>query len=136
MSMVLPFCFHGIGSPQRPLEEGEEDLWLEPGQFEFLLDELQRHARVELTFDDGNASDKEHGLPALQERGLTGAASHGGACQPSSTQALLARLASGHGEPTVLGRPATRFSGGALGAIARRGEQTRRRLGPLLGRIG
>lgn len=71
MSMALRFCFHGIGSPQRPLEEGEEELWLKPGQFESLLDELQRHARIELTFDDGNASDIEHGLPTLQERGLT-----------------------------------------------------------------
>lgn len=55
---------------------------------------------------------------------------------PMNIQALLTSLASGQGEATVLGRPATRFSGGALGAVARSGEQTRRHLAPLLRRIG
>ena len=64
--------FHGIGTPQRELEPGEAPLWLESAHFEEILDvATTAEASVELTFDDGNASDVEIALPNLLARGLT-----------------------------------------------------------------
>ena len=39
-------------------------------QFLSVLDSVEDRADVRITFDDGNASDVEHALPALRERGL------------------------------------------------------------------
>lgn len=66
----LNLCFHGIGSPTRDLEDGEEPYWVERDTYLHVLDEVMTWPRVALSFDDGNASDVEIGLPALQERGL------------------------------------------------------------------
>jgi peptidoglycan/xylan/chitin deacetylase (PgdA/CDA1 family) len=64
---------HGIGSrPERPLEDGEDQLWISVEQFEGLLDAAVGRPDVTVTFDDGNLSDIEIGLPRLQERGLRG----------------------------------------------------------------
>jgi peptidoglycan/xylan/chitin deacetylase (PgdA/CDA1 family) len=64
---------HGIGSrPTRPLEDGEDKVWISVDQFEGLLDAAIERPDVTVTFDDGNRSDLEIGLPKLQERGLTG----------------------------------------------------------------
>lgn len=68
---VLNLCFHGIGTPRRTLEPDEENFWVEPGQFESLLDVAARYPWVNLTFDDGNASDVELALPVLRRRNLT-----------------------------------------------------------------
>jgi peptidoglycan/xylan/chitin deacetylase (PgdA/CDA1 family) len=63
---------HGIGPrPSRPLEEGEDQVWISVEQFEGLLDTAIGRPDVTITFDDGNASDLEIGLPRLLERGLT-----------------------------------------------------------------
>jgi peptidoglycan/xylan/chitin deacetylase (PgdA/CDA1 family) len=59
------------GTPQRGLEAGEQDVWVSRDQFVALLDRVQARRDVTITFDDGNASDVEYALPALQERGLT-----------------------------------------------------------------
>ncbi len=40
-------------------------------QFESILDEIASWPSVQISFDDGNKSDVEFGLPALVERGLT-----------------------------------------------------------------
>ncbi len=64
------FTFHGIGTPPRPLENGEDAVWLDRGEFEAALDLLREHPEALITFDDGNASDFEIALPALLERGL------------------------------------------------------------------
>ena len=70
--MITVLAFHGVGTPQRPLEPGEAPLWVEPDRFTALLDvAAQNRERVALTFDDGNKSDIEYGLPALLSRGLT-----------------------------------------------------------------
>jgi peptidoglycan/xylan/chitin deacetylase (PgdA/CDA1 family) len=68
---TVNLTFHGIGEPTRPLEPGEELVWLDPGRFESALDAINGHPSVRLTFDDGNASDVEYALEALRRRGLT-----------------------------------------------------------------
>jgi peptidoglycan/xylan/chitin deacetylase (PgdA/CDA1 family) len=62
---------HGIGEPARPLAEGEHPTWVSVEQFEAMLDAAVGLPHVVITFDDGNASDLEIGLPRLVERGLT-----------------------------------------------------------------
>lgn len=64
-------CFHGIGTPRRELEPGEDAYWVTVDQFRALLDELATWPSVRISFDDGNASDVDIALPALVERGLT-----------------------------------------------------------------
>lgn len=66
-------CFHGIGQPRRPLENGEDRYWVADDQFCRLLDEVSTWPDVSLSFDDGNVSDLEIAVPALQERGLRAA---------------------------------------------------------------
>ena len=66
----LNICFHGIGSPARDLEDGEAPYWVGRETFLRVLDEVATWPRVALSFDDGNASDIEIGLPALKDRGL------------------------------------------------------------------
>lgn len=66
----LALCFHGVGSPRRPLEPGEAPCWLEPAQFEEMLDEVVGFPDVLITFDDGNKSDVDVAMPRLLQRGL------------------------------------------------------------------
>jgi peptidoglycan/xylan/chitin deacetylase (PgdA/CDA1 family) len=67
----INLTFHGIGEPGRPLDPGEELFWLEENEFESALDSVARRNDVQITFDDGNASDLELALPQLRRRGLT-----------------------------------------------------------------
>jgi peptidoglycan/xylan/chitin deacetylase (PgdA/CDA1 family) len=67
---LVNVCFHGIGSPARELEPGEAPYWIAESEFLRILDVLAGREEVRLSFDDGNASDVEIGLPALRERGL------------------------------------------------------------------
>jgi peptidoglycan/xylan/chitin deacetylase (PgdA/CDA1 family) len=68
---VQNICFHGIGTPGRELEPGEEKYWVSADLFHRVLDEVRTWPAVRISFDDGNASDVEIGLPGLVERGLT-----------------------------------------------------------------
>jgi peptidoglycan/xylan/chitin deacetylase (PgdA/CDA1 family) len=68
----INITFHGIGRPQRPLEEGESDVWVTRAQFLSMLDSVAGRDDVRITFDDGNTSDVEHALEALRARGLAG----------------------------------------------------------------
>jgi peptidoglycan/xylan/chitin deacetylase (PgdA/CDA1 family) len=63
-------CFHGIGTPGRELEPGEDTYWVTTDSFLSILDEVASWPSVHLSFDDGNTSDVEIALPALVERGL------------------------------------------------------------------
>ena len=63
---------HGIGRPERALDEGEDRIWVTVEQFEALLDAAVGRPEVTVTFDDGNLSDLEFALPRLLERGLKG----------------------------------------------------------------
>jgi peptidoglycan/xylan/chitin deacetylase (PgdA/CDA1 family) len=68
---VVGICFHGIGVPVRGLEPDAGDYFVSRDLFLAVLDDLARHTAVDLTFDDGYASDVEIALPALQERELS-----------------------------------------------------------------
>jgi peptidoglycan/xylan/chitin deacetylase (PgdA/CDA1 family) len=67
---VLNICFHGIGPPQRDLEEGENQYWVDTDRYLRLMDEIATWPSVRISFDDANVSDARIGLPALVERGL------------------------------------------------------------------
>jgi peptidoglycan/xylan/chitin deacetylase (PgdA/CDA1 family) len=67
---AINLTFHGVGEPPRPLEAGEADVWVSREMFLDLLDAAAGRDDVHITFDDGNASDVRHALPALRERGL------------------------------------------------------------------
>jgi peptidoglycan/xylan/chitin deacetylase (PgdA/CDA1 family) len=67
---IINLTFHGIGEPPRRLEPGEEQIWLDPEQFEAILDSAVGQSQVRITFDDGNHSDLDHALPALCRRRL------------------------------------------------------------------
>ncbi len=67
---MLNICFHGVGTPQRELEPGEDAYWLDADRCLRILDEISTWPTVRISFDDGNASDAQIALPALVERGL------------------------------------------------------------------
>ncbi len=62
--------FHGVGQPPRPLDPGEDAVWLSSEHFEAVLDEVADRPDVLISFDDGNASDFHVALPALRRRDL------------------------------------------------------------------
>ncbi len=66
---------HGLGEPARAIDEAERAYWLPVATFRDTLDFLitRKTPGIEfgVTFDDGNASDYEHAMPLLAERGLT-----------------------------------------------------------------
>ena len=68
---VINICFHGVGHPRRGQEPGEDLYWVGVDQYHRILDEVAGWPGVRLSFDDGNVTDVEHGLPGLVERGLT-----------------------------------------------------------------
>jgi peptidoglycan/xylan/chitin deacetylase (PgdA/CDA1 family) len=68
---VINVCFHGIGAPRREMEPGEDRYWISNASYRAILDEVLTWPAVRLSFDDGNASDVEIGLPGLVARGLT-----------------------------------------------------------------
>lgn len=62
---------HGVGTPPRPVDDDEARVWISVDQLEGVLDAAIGRPDVVVTFDDGNRSDVELGLPRLLERGLT-----------------------------------------------------------------
>ena len=67
---AINLTFHGIGTPARRLDPGEQDVWVSRDLFLSLLDTAAGRDDVAITFDDGNASDLDLALPALRARGL------------------------------------------------------------------
>lgn len=68
--------FHGVGTPGRLLEPGEARWWIERGALCSILDAVVARRgpgapAVQLTVDDGNASDLDIIAPELAARGLT-----------------------------------------------------------------
>ena len=68
---VVNLTVHGIGTPVRNLDPGEDDMWVTVEQFEEVLDAVSGRPDVCVTFDDGNASDVEIALPHLAKRDMT-----------------------------------------------------------------
>jgi peptidoglycan/xylan/chitin deacetylase (PgdA/CDA1 family) len=68
---LVNLTFHGIGRPERTLDPGEDLVWVSEERFTSVLDAVADRHDVHITFDDGNASDVEIALPALQQRRLT-----------------------------------------------------------------
>jgi peptidoglycan/xylan/chitin deacetylase (PgdA/CDA1 family) len=71
--LVTNLCFHGIGTPERVLEPGEELYWVKAAQFEEFLEVASRYPSLRISFDDGNASDAALALPALRRHKLKAA---------------------------------------------------------------
>jgi peptidoglycan/xylan/chitin deacetylase (PgdA/CDA1 family) len=63
--------FHGVGHQTRPVEPGEDKVWLSTAAFAAALDTIGDRVDVALSFDDGNSSDLEVALPELRARGLS-----------------------------------------------------------------
>lgn len=67
--------FHGIGEPHALVPPDEVGYWCSLKQWPYFADAIAELAdrpdvSVQLTFDDGNASDLESALPALDSRGI------------------------------------------------------------------
>lgn len=62
--------FHGVGPISRSISPGEQSCWLDLAQFRRVLDLVAEKPSIEITFDDGNASDFLIALPELLERRL------------------------------------------------------------------
>jgi peptidoglycan/xylan/chitin deacetylase (PgdA/CDA1 family) len=69
-SKAINLTFHGVGERERDAEPGEDRTWLDLESFASVLDSVVARPEVRISFDDGNASDVIHGLPALLRRGL------------------------------------------------------------------
>lgn len=74
--MRLVINFHGIGTPPATVDAIEQPYWCSAPVFASILDAIGPVSRdsgvpIQITFDDGNASDLDLALPALQQRGLT-----------------------------------------------------------------
>ena len=70
---MISISFHGIGAPPPGLDPAEHAHFVTRDSFLALLDEIAAWPEVELSFDDGNASDLEIALPSLVQRGLSAA---------------------------------------------------------------
>jgi len=98
-SVARGINFHGIGEPGRALDPGEARYWVTVDVFHGILDAVVGRPDVRITFDDGNASDIEIGLPALLERNLVGSffVVAGRIGSPGSLDADAVRELSRHG---------------------------------------
>lgn len=68
---TIGFMLHGVGPVPRHIEADEIPYWTGIARFNAILDIAQSAPnRVLVTFDDGNRTDLDIALPALQARGL------------------------------------------------------------------
>jgi peptidoglycan/xylan/chitin deacetylase (PgdA/CDA1 family) len=68
---IVHICFHGIGVPGKGMSAADEGYFISRKFFLAVLDEVCGMPNVELSFDDGYASDVEIALSAIVERGLS-----------------------------------------------------------------
>ncbi len=76
MGERLVLNFHGVGPIPDWVEASERPYWCTEDEFTSILDRIPEVAResgvpIEITFDDGNASDVHLALPALASSGLS-----------------------------------------------------------------
>ncbi len=67
---TINICFHGVGTPERDLERGEDAYWITEDRYREIVDEIATWPSVAISFDDGNASDASIALEPLVQRGL------------------------------------------------------------------
>lgn len=77
LARSLVLTFHGLNEPIVPMEEGAEKYFVPEKTYERAissLGELENRSgcRISITFDDGNLSDYEIGVPRLLDAGRTG----------------------------------------------------------------
>lgn len=66
--------FHGLGAPHAAIEPDERPYWLSADAFRAIIARAAAQGpAIGITFDDGNQSDIDIALPALQAAGLTAA---------------------------------------------------------------
>lgn len=70
MERRVVLTLHGTGTPPPGLAAAELRLWVGLDELRSILDATARAPEVEITFDDGYASDVEVALPELRDRGL------------------------------------------------------------------
>lgn len=70
MPIVQHITFHGIGPVPRELAPGEDRYWIDLDRYRSILDLLVGRDGVRISFDDGNLSDIQLGLPELEQRRL------------------------------------------------------------------
>ncbi|WP_129784290.1 polysaccharide deacetylase family protein [Promicromonospora panici] len=68
---MINLCFHGIGTAPYGVPAEEAAYWIDADTFHRVLDLVGERSDVQLSFDDGNASDVEVALPELTARGRT-----------------------------------------------------------------
>ena len=68
---VVSIAFHGLGTPGPGVDAEAEEYFISTDLFLAVLDATHKHPGVELSFDDGYASDVQIALPAIIERGLS-----------------------------------------------------------------
>jgi peptidoglycan/xylan/chitin deacetylase (PgdA/CDA1 family) len=64
----LIITFHGLGDPPAGVSDSERKVWVPAQWLHAVLDAIPPQG-VSIAFDDGNVSDIEHALPALERRG-------------------------------------------------------------------
>ena len=72
--MTHVITFHGIGTTTRPLSDAESQCWISKQFFVDILNMISNRGSskdVEITFDDGNASDLHIAAPHLTEKNLS-----------------------------------------------------------------
>ena len=67
---TINICFHGVGTPERDLEPGEDAYWITEDCYREIVEEIATWPSVGISFDDGNASDASIALEPLVQRGL------------------------------------------------------------------
>jgi peptidoglycan/xylan/chitin deacetylase (PgdA/CDA1 family) len=68
---MINLCFHGIGTPPDGVPAEEAAYWIDVDTFHRVMDLVADRPGVQLSFDDGNASDVDVALPDLVDRGRT-----------------------------------------------------------------
>lgn len=66
----IVLTFHGLGQPAAAIDPAERPYWVEQGVFSDVVALARAEPRVEITFDDGNASDMSLAFPLLAAAGL------------------------------------------------------------------
>ena len=67
----LVLTFHGIGAPSAATDAAERPYWVTPEVLGAVIQQAQADRRIEITFDDGFASDFDIACPMLAEAGLS-----------------------------------------------------------------